>query len=94
MEMVIGVVFLVSGYFLNDYLKNIFPDHLRAFAWKRLSKLDLKQETKELLFQAFLSDCENQKSSAKEYMMIIEFVFSVKNIEIPKKAERRSVKKD
>jgi len=89
MEIAVGVVLVVTGYFVNDYLKNIFPDSLKKMAWKRISSLDLKEVTKELIFQGFISDCECQKSSTREYILMIKFILTIQNIEIPPKTEKK-----
>lgn len=88
MEIAVGFLVLVVGYFVNDYLKNICPEHLRRLAWYRISKLNMKQEIKEEIFQGFLNDCETHKSATTEYLMMVTFILTISDVEIPKKAEK------
>lgn len=89
MEIAVGLVVVIAGYFVNDYLKNICPGHLKRLAWYRISKLDMKEEIKKEMFQGFLNDCETHKSATTEYMMIVNFIFTIRNAETPKKVEEK-----
>ncbi len=81
----IGVLLIILGVLLKDYVINILPWQLKAITKRRLLNISSKvnaQERKELIeirkevFKGFLIDCKCEDSLIMKYTMIISFALS------------------